>query len=67
MSEGNKEPIDFLKIVEGIKKSEAEQLKEDFKKLRLLYLEMIEAGFTMLEAMTYIAVLTRSTNEKEKL
>jgi hypothetical protein len=67
MGESKKEPIDFLKVIEGIKKSESEQLKEACKQTRVLYLELIEAGFTMLEAMAFIAALLQRGNEKEKV
>jgi hypothetical protein len=67
MNDEKREPIDFLKVIEGIKKSEMEQLKEAFKQARVIYLEMIEAGFTMEEAMTFIAALTKQTNNKEKV
>ena len=59
MPDEKKEPIDFLKVVEGIKKTEAKQLKEAFRQLRILYLEMIEAGFTKNEAIAYIAAMTK--------
>ena len=52
-------PNDFLKVVEGIKITEYEQTKEAFKAIRAIYVQMLEAGFTMDEAMAYIAALTR--------
>jgi len=61
MAEEKKAPIDFLKVVEGIKKDEVAAMKEAFKAIRTIYLEMIEAGFSMEEAMVYIAALTRQT------
>ena len=61
-----KNPIDFLKVVEGIKKTETEQTKEAFKALRTVYVEMLEAGFTMDEAMAYMAALTRQTKGEDK-
>jgi hypothetical protein len=53
-------PIDFLKVVEGIKENQTATTKEAFKQLRFLYLELLEAGFTMEEAMTYLSSLTRA-------
>jgi hypothetical protein len=46
MTEEKKEPIDFLKVIQGIEKNKAEELKEAFKQARLLYLGLIETGFT---------------------
>jgi hypothetical protein len=61
-----KEPIDFLKVIQGIEKNKAEELEEAFKQARLLYLGLIEAGFTMEEAMTFLATLTRGSPNKEE-
>jgi hypothetical protein len=36
-----------------------EELKEAFKQMRHLYFGLIEAGFTMQEAMAYLAALTK--------
>jgi hypothetical protein len=66
LNKGKKEPIDFLKLVEGMKMSQEAQLKEALKQMRFLYLEMIEAGFTMAEAMTYLAVLTSQKPEEKQ-
>jgi hypothetical protein len=54
-----KEPIDFLKVIEGIEMSKEEELKEALKQTRFFYLKLIEAGFTMQEAMAYLAALTK--------
>jgi DNA-directed RNA polymerase delta subunit len=58
MNESRKEPIDFLKVIEGIETNKKEELKEALKQLRTFYLELIEAGFTMQEAMAFLAALT---------
>jgi hypothetical protein len=60
MTEEKKAPIDFLKVVEGLNENKTAVTKEAFKQLRLLYLELLEAGFTMEEAMTYLSSLTRA-------
>jgi hypothetical protein len=59
MPEEKKSPIDFLKVVEGIRADEKAQSKEAYKQMRLLYLELIEAGFDMIEAMAFIAAMCR--------
>jgi hypothetical protein len=59
MADDKKSPIDFLKVIEGIKKSEIEQIKEAFRQMRIMYLELIEAGFTMEEAMAFMAAMMR--------
>jgi hypothetical protein len=61
MTEEKKEPIDFLKVIQGTEKNKAEELKKAFKQARLLYLGLLEAGFTMEEAMVYLAALTRGS------
>jgi hypothetical protein len=61
-----KEPIDFLKLVEGMKMSQEAQLKEALKQTRYFYLELIEAGFTMDEAMAFLAALTRQKQEDKQ-
>jgi hypothetical protein len=60
-----KEPIDFLKAIEGIETNKKEKLKEALKQLRFFYLELIEAGFTMQEAMAYLAALTKKQEVQE--
>jgi hypothetical protein len=66
MPEEKKNPIDFLKVIEGVKKSQEAELKEAFKQMRIVYLEMMEAGFTADEAMTYLAALTRPSSKEDK-
>jgi hypothetical protein len=66
MTEEKKEPIDFLKVVEGMKKNQTAAEKEAFKQLRLFYLELLEVGFTMEEAMAYLAALTRNSSNEKK-
>jgi hypothetical protein len=61
-----KEPVDFLKVVEDIKKNEQEQRKKAFKQIGDFYLELIEAGFTMEEAMAYMAALSKPPPSNEK-
>jgi DNA-directed RNA polymerase delta subunit len=61
-----KKPVDFLKVVEGIKKTAEAERKEAFKQIREFYLELIENGFTMDEAMAFIAALTRQSNDGSK-
>jgi hypothetical protein len=58
--------IDFLKVVEGIKNDQATAQKEAFKQLRIFYLKLLESGFTMEEAMAYLAALTRNLSNEEK-
>jgi hypothetical protein len=59
-------PINFLKVIEGEKKNQEANLKEAFKQMRIIYLEMMEASFTAEDAMTYLAALTRhSLSTKE--
>jgi hypothetical protein len=65
MSDKNK-PIDFLKVVDGIKENQTAATKEAFKQLRFLYLELLEAGFTMEEAMVYLSSLTRNSSNDKK-
>jgi hypothetical protein len=60
MDEGKKEPFDFLKLIAEV------ELKAAFKQMRLLYLGLIEAGFTMQEAMAYLAALTRNPSNDKK-
>jgi hypothetical protein len=63
----DKKPVDFLKAVEGIKKTQEVEMKEGFRQLRKFYLELLEAGFTMKEAMAYLAALTNpQSNKKNK-
>jgi hypothetical protein len=58
--------IDFLKVVEGMKRNKDAEKEESFKQLRTFYLELIKAGFTMEEAMAFLAALIRdSSNEKK--
>jgi hypothetical protein len=64
--EEKKAPIDFLKVVEGIKKDQATAQKEAFKQLRIFYLELLESGFTMEDAMAYLAALTRNLSNEKK-
>jgi hypothetical protein len=59
MSELQKEPIDFLKVIKGVEKNKKEELKEACKQMRVLYLELINAGFTTAEAMAYLVALTK--------
>jgi hypothetical protein len=56
---GKDKTIDFLKVVESIKENETAEKKEAFKQLRFFYLELLEAGFTMEEAMAFLAFLVR--------
>jgi len=55
----DKKTIDFLKVVEEIKKTEIQEMKEGFQLLRNMYLELRDAGFTMEEAMSFIAALCK--------
>ena len=48
---------DFLKVVEGIKKEKEVSEKEAFKALRKFYLELLEAEFSMEEAMSFLAAI----------
>jgi hypothetical protein len=64
MSEEKKEPLNFLKLVEGIRADEKAQLKEAYKQMRVLYLDLIEAGFDMIEAMALIAAICRPPMDK---
>jgi len=65
MSEEKKAPIDFLKVIEGIKADEKTQLKEAFKQTRTLYLELLDAGFDMIEAMAFIAALWKANSNPD--
>ena len=62
----NEKPVDFLKIVEGMKKTQEVEAKEGFRQLRKFYLELLEAGFTMEEAMAYLAALTKPQPDEQK-
>jgi len=63
--EEKKNPIDFLKAVEGIKKTEEAEKKEAFKQIRGVYLDLLDAGFDMIEAMAFIAAMCKaSENDK---
>jgi hypothetical protein len=55
--------IDFLKVIKGIEIDKEKKLKDAFKQMRFLYIELIKAGFTMQEAMAYLAALSK--NEKD--
>jgi hypothetical protein len=66
MTEEKKEPVDFLKVLNGIEKNKEAELREAFKQLRLMYLNLLEAGFTMEEAMAYLAALTRGPDGEKK-
>jgi hypothetical protein len=61
-----KEPIDFLEVIDGIKKNQEAELKEAFKQMRIMYLEMIKAGFTAEEAIIYLAALTRQPSTRKE-
>jgi hypothetical protein len=63
---GKDKTIDFLKVVEGIKENQTVTKKEAFKQLRFFFLELLEAGFTMEEAMAYLAALTRNSSNEKK-
>jgi hypothetical protein len=59
MEKQNKEPIDFLKEIKAIEMSNEEKLEGELKQLRGIYLKLIKSGFTMQEAMAYLAALTK--------
>jgi len=61
-----KEQFDFKKLIEGIEKKQMAELKEAFKTLRMVYLELRKAGFNMMEAMVYLAALTRLGEPEDK-
>jgi hypothetical protein len=59
-------PIDFLKVIEDIEKTKEAELKQAFKQMRIVYLEMIEAEFTADEAMMYLAALTKQPSSTKE-
>jgi hypothetical protein len=61
-----KKPVDFLKVVEGIRKSKEEETKEGFKVMRDFYLQLREADFSMEEAMAFNAALAQKKNKEEQ-
>jgi hypothetical protein len=62
-----KEPDYFRKVFEEIEKNKKEaEKKENFKQLREFYLGLIEAGFTMEEAMTFMAAIAKSSPGNEE-
>jgi hypothetical protein len=60
----NKDFFSINKIVDMA--SEKAKVKESFKMLRVLYNEMIEAGFTMEEAMAFIAALCKQSGKEDE-
>ena len=61
-----KEPIDFLKVIEGVKATKEEETKEAFKQLRFMYLELLNADFTLEEAMAFLAALIKAGADEKK-
>lgn len=59
-------PIDFLKVIEGIERTKEAELQEAFKQMRIIYLEMMKAGFTADEVMTYFAALSRQPSSTKE-
>jgi hypothetical protein len=58
MSEEKNEPFDILKTIQGIEvKKKEEELKDALKQLRHYYIGLIESGFTMKEAMTFVVLM----------
>lgn len=66
MTEKKREPVDFLKVVEGIKADQMTLRKQALKEMRDFYLALIEAGFSLEEAMAFIAALVKTPQEGNK-
>jgi DNA-directed RNA polymerase subunit RPC12/RpoP len=57
------EPFDIKKIVDAA--YEKAKIKECINAMRMVYVEMIETGFTAKEAMNYLVAMSRPPREDE--
>jgi len=64
MSQKENNPLDYLKKV--ISEQERVEMKKAFKQAREVYLELMDAGFTMFEAFAFMAALTRQPPEGDE-
>ena len=71
MDEPNKNPMDFFNeaakmLDDAVKKAERQQRVLALRELKLMELDMMEAGFTMEESMVFIAALVKNNNQQQE-
>ena len=71
MDEPKKTPIDFFKeatkkLDDAVKKAERDQRVLALRELKLMELDMMEAGFTMEESMIFLAALVKNNSQQQE-